>query len=129
MLNQDNSWCLESGWCNIYTIDDIHIQRVMTPKQFRDYLLDKLYNYFRDRIRLNEFDDINHTIDNIELKGVPLHIMLGVLSSTLCASSHIKSRDNYYHRVFKELNNRGIYRPTLLNGLEGISNIQVVESE
>lgn len=88
-----------------------------TFKGERDRALDELYDVVRGTLRAGDFEYVDEFLRTIPVTQVPLHLMLGVLTSTLPAKSRLPARQEYKEKVRKELESRQIYRDSLLSGL------------
>jgi len=81
--------------------------------------LDLLYNSVDELLHQGKFAQLNSMIERVSVDDHSIDILLGMLTTTLPASSRLPARSQFFNDVERSIRNRGEYEDGLLTGLEG----------
>lgn len=84
-----------------------------------DAALDLLYDSIDELMRNKGLPQLDSTLANLRVSDLSVDMLLGILTATLPARSHLPSRATLFNEIEKALRGRGEYEEGLLTGLEG----------
>ncbi len=83
-----------------------------------DKILDALYTLFDANLRDGNFEIIDKVMNDFTVKYGSTDYLIAILTITLAAKDHLKSRDGFFQKVKEEIFIRGEWEEHLLYGLE-----------
>lgn len=84
-----------------------------------DAALDLLYDSVDEMLwKDDDLSQLDSILTDIEVEGLSVDILLGILTATLPAKGRLTARGKFFDKIKRELVDRGEYEEGLLSGLE-----------
>jgi hypothetical protein len=80
--------------------------------------LDLLYDSIDETMRKGQFEQIDSILTQLPVPELSVNVLLGILTATLPAKRHLRSREKLYRDIRVTLKNRPGFEEGLLTGLE-----------
>jgi hypothetical protein len=94
-----------------------HAQRLDECGQ-TDAALDIIFDQIDEKLLAGNFIQVDQTLANTSPENLSIDLLLGILTATLPAKTHLKSRQLFYRQVQETLERRGRLKEGILVGLE-----------